>query len=180
MIGAVGENSECIHHMWWSMTNRAIGWCVMRYLRKGQIKWTRLLFVKGRSGYRFFCFFFKNEISSSLLFLKCLTVTWRDSEPYHPPVKGTSLHLMVKVEAETEKEGKNTKESEQNLKGRGTTNPRHPWDSLIPLRAMCDFVCVCACSSKKHQTYRQSSCLSDFTIIHVPVYSRATTGGKEK
>lgn len=49
MTLAIG--AECIHHMCWSMTNRAIGWCWTWYARKEQIKWTRHPFVKERSGY---------------------------------------------------------------------------------------------------------------------------------
>lgn len=142
MIGAVGENSECIHHMWWSMTNRAIGWCVMQYSRKGQIKWTRLPFVKGRSGYQFFF----NEISFSLVFSKSLTVRWRDFKPCHLPVKGTNVSLDGEkwMPRQRERE-KKMKECEQKSKKQCNHKSQRSMGSsynLIPLRAVCGFWCM--------------------------------------
>lgn len=107
--------------MCWSMTNRAIGWCVMRYLRKGKTKWTRHPFVKEKAAYLGFFF---NEISSSLLFSNPLTVRWRDSDPHQPPRKGAHFRLMVKEEAEKEKR------REQNLKRSAATNHWDSWDCL--------------------------------------------------
>lgn len=137
--------------MCWSMTNRAIGWCVTWYLRKGKIKWTRPSFVKEKPGYLGFF----NDISSSLLFSNSLTVGWRDSD------RITGFHLMVKAEVEKEKR------LEQNLKRGAAPNHWDSWDclqSLLPyLKGCAVYVCVCV-TFKRHQTYRQLSCQSNFTI----------------
>lgn len=83
------HGSECIHHMCWSMTNRAVGWCVRRYVRKAQIKPNKVSICKAKG--------LSNHISSSLL--SSLTARWGVCLPHHQrPVAGSDFHLMGESE----------------------------------------------------------------------------------
>lgn len=128
--------------MCWSMTNRAIGLRVMWSFRKGQIKWTRHPFVKESSGYLGFL----NEISSSLLFSKSLTVGWRDSHPHQVPSERNWLSFdgesgsWDRIKAWTE-----SKKQSNNKPLRFTTSPT----LYLRLRAMCVFLYEYVCFKKK-------------------------------
>lgn len=124
--------------MCWSMTNRAIGWCVMRHLRKGQIKWTRHPFVKETSGYLGFL----NLISPSLLFSKSLRVGWRAS---HPSTTTTTPSERNWLSFDGESGSRDRGGRAQNRKSRATTNPWYSWErlhTLIPYIKGCVWVFV--------------------------------------
>lgn len=120
------------------MTNRAIAWCVMWYLWKPKIKWTRHPFVKETFAYM--CFFL-NEISSSLVFPNPLTVRWWDSALPAPSER--NFHLIPKW-------NQREKWCEQSPKHRAAANHRDSRNSLhnpIP-KGLCVRICMCVWPSK--------------------------------